>query len=60
VPLVRDAEPKERVARRAIALLNQAVARGYSDGETLKTRPDLDSLRGREDFKALLRSVEKK
>jgi serine/threonine-protein kinase len=50
----------DRYAARAVELLRQAVAKGYKDVEHLKKDPDLDSLRGRDDFKQLLKDLEAK
>src|SRR5262249_37748474 len=46
---------KEECANRAIALLRQAVAKGYQDVEHMKNDDDLKALRGREDYEKLLR-----
>jgi hypothetical protein len=43
---------------RAIALLRQAVAKGYKDAAHMKQDTDLDPLRGREDFKKLMAELE--
>jgi serine/threonine-protein kinase len=53
-----DAKLSDRYAARAVELLRQAVARGYKDVEHLKKDPDLDPLRGREDFKQLLAELQ--
>jgi tetratricopeptide (TPR) repeat protein/tRNA A-37 threonylcarbamoyl transferase component Bud32 len=45
-------------ADRAVALLRQAVARGYKDAAHMRDDPDLQPLRGREDFKKLAAEVE--
>jgi hypothetical protein len=50
---------KENCARRAIALLRQAVARGYRDAKHMKADDDLGALRERDDFKKLLAEAEK-
>jgi tetratricopeptide (TPR) repeat protein len=42
---------------RAVALLRRAVERGYRDGAHLRKDGDLDPLRGRDDFRALLRGL---
>jgi serine/threonine protein kinase len=47
-------------ASRSIALLKQAVAKGYNDAPHMTKDPDLDVLRGREDFKKLIAELEKK
>jgi serine/threonine protein kinase/tetratricopeptide (TPR) repeat protein len=54
-----DATPLARQsADDAVALLKRAVARGFKDPARLKRDRDLDSLRGREDFKKLLAELE--
>jgi serine/threonine protein kinase/tetratricopeptide (TPR) repeat protein len=54
-----DARQKEAQADEAVALLRQAVAKGYRDAARLKQDKDLDILRPREDFDGLLKSLEK-
>jgi tetratricopeptide (TPR) repeat protein len=52
---------KEECARRAVALLRQAVAKGWKDPkdiEHMKKDEDLEALRGREDFQKLLAELE--
>jgi eukaryotic-like serine/threonine-protein kinase len=49
---------KEDCAKRAVALLQQAVAKGFKDAEHLKKDDDLKALREREDFKKLLAEME--
>jgi serine/threonine protein kinase len=44
----------ERLAQEAMALLKQAVARGYKDAAHMKQDNDLDALRQRPDFQKLL------
>jgi serine/threonine-protein kinase len=58
VPLAGSPEAKEKYAARAVALLKQAVARGYKDVARVKTDTDLDALRDRDDFKALLKELD--
>jgi hypothetical protein len=41
-------------ADRAVALLRQAVAKGYKDVAKVEKEQDLDALRSRDDFKKLL------
>ncbi len=60
VPLADKPEVKERYAARAVALLQQAVAKGYKDVAHMKKDRDLDALRDREDFQALLKELEAK
>jgi hypothetical protein len=58
VPLADTAEHAEQYAARAVVLLRQAVAAGYKDAAHMKKDPDLDALRDRDDFKALLKELE--
>jgi eukaryotic-like serine/threonine-protein kinase len=51
---------RERYAARAVAVLREAVAKGYKDVAHLKKDTDLDPLRGRDDFKKLLAELEAK
>jgi tetratricopeptide (TPR) repeat protein len=44
----------DRHASRAVALLRQAIERGYADVAHLRADTDLEALRGREDFKVLV------
>lgn len=53
-------ELKERYADRALELLRLAVARGYRNTARMKAEPDLEPLRGREDFRQLLADLEKR
>jgi tetratricopeptide (TPR) repeat protein len=43
---------------RAMIYLKQAVSKGYNFIEKLRTDPDLDSLRGRDDFKKVVADLE--
>jgi tetratricopeptide (TPR) repeat protein len=52
--------PKEQCARRAVALLQQAVGKGWKDAAHMKKDDDLSALRRRDDFKKLLAELEKK
>jgi len=59
------AEPRRKelaqgYADRAMALLRQAVTRGFKDAAHMKKDPDLQPLRAREDFKKLLADLEGK
>jgi hypothetical protein len=54
-----DKDAREKNAQQAIDLLRQAVANGYKDIARVKKDKDLDSLRGREDFKKLMADMEK-
>jgi serine/threonine protein kinase/tetratricopeptide (TPR) repeat protein len=48
----------EKLAEEAMAMLNQAVARGYQNAAHLKEDRDLDALRQRADFQKLLADLE--
>ena len=50
----------ESAADRALALLRQAVARGFKNAADMKREPALEPLRGREEFKTLLAELEEK
>jgi hypothetical protein len=58
VPLADKPETKEQYAARAVALLRQAIAKGYKDAAHMKQDTDLDALRQRDDFKKLLADLE--
>ncbi len=45
---------------RAVALLNQAIEKGYKDVAHMKMDTDLDALRERDDFMTLLKKIEDK
>jgi serine/threonine protein kinase/tetratricopeptide (TPR) repeat protein len=51
---------KEQCARRAVALLRQAVAQGFKDAEHMKKDEGLQALRPRDDFKGLLAELGRK
>jgi serine/threonine protein kinase/tetratricopeptide (TPR) repeat protein len=50
---------KEECAKRAVALLRQAVAKGFKDVQQMKSDDDLKAMRQREDFRKLLADLEK-
>jgi eukaryotic-like serine/threonine-protein kinase len=54
------ADKKKEYADRAMELLQKAVKSGYKDAVHMAKDTDLDSLRGREDFKKLMAELEKK
>jgi hypothetical protein len=56
----RRKELAQSYADRALALLRQAVARGYKDAAHMKQNPNLQPLRAREEFKTLLAELEDK
>jgi len=61
---VRAAKGDEKLqaayAEEAIALLKRAVDAGFNDVPTLKKDPDLNPIRQRADFKAIVAELEKK
>jgi eukaryotic-like serine/threonine-protein kinase len=50
---------RDQYAARAVALLRQAIAKGYKNLEHLKKDEDLKALQQREDFQKLLQELEK-
>jgi hypothetical protein len=50
----------ESAADRALVMQKNAVARGYKDAARMKNDPALETLRAREEFKALLAELEEK
>jgi serine/threonine-protein kinase len=54
VPLADNAQTREGYAARAFDLLRQAVAKGFRDLAQMQNDPDLNALRGRDEFKKLL------
>jgi hypothetical protein len=56
----KSADKKKEYADRAMELLQQAVKAGYTNAAHLSKDTDLDPLRGREDFKQLIRELQKK
>jgi serine/threonine protein kinase/tetratricopeptide (TPR) repeat protein len=59
LPAERRPELAQSYADRAVAFLRQALAKGYKNLEVLKKHPDLEPLRSRQDFQALVASLEK-
>lgn len=55
---VANAPGLEKLAEEAMALMKQAVAKGYKDAAHMKQDKDLDALRERDDFKKLLAELE--
>jgi tetratricopeptide (TPR) repeat protein len=55
----RRKEQAKAYADQALAVLRQAIARGYNDIDHLKKDQDLDPLRQREDFKKLRTELDK-
>ena len=56
---ITEPERKDKLTVRAIALLKQAVAKGFKDAALLKKDARLNVLRQRDDFTQLLAEVEK-
>jgi hypothetical protein len=54
------APSSERLAEEAMALLKEAVAKGYKNAAHMKQDKDLDALRDRADFQKLLAELEAK
>ncbi len=57
--LVSSTDAGEDSAEAAVETLRQAIERGHKDLKLMSLDPDLESLRDREDFKALLSSATK-
>ncbi len=55
----KSADNKQAYADRAMELLQKAVKAGFKDAAHMKKDPDLDPLRGRDDFKKLLEALDK-
>jgi serine/threonine protein kinase len=55
--VAKTSDPEELV-KEAMALLKQAIAKGYKDAAHMRENKDLDALRGREDFKKLSTELE--
>jgi tetratricopeptide (TPR) repeat protein len=53
----QDKDKQHEHATRAVELLQRAIQAGYNNVEYLRKDTDLDSLRGRDDFKKLLESL---
>jgi eukaryotic-like serine/threonine-protein kinase len=51
---------KARYANRAMDLLQRAIAQGWQNPELLRTDPDMEPMRAREDFRKLLADLEAK
>jgi serine/threonine protein kinase/tetratricopeptide (TPR) repeat protein len=60
LPPAERTKLQEQYAGRAIEYLRQSLAKGMHDLPIIKSDPDLDPLRRREDFKKLVEEVEKK
>src|SRR5262249_6858235 len=56
----RRKELAQHYADRALALLRQAVAHGFKDAAKMKANPNLQPLRGREEFQRPLVDIETK
>ena len=53
-------EVAEADAHRAVELLGEAIRKGWKDVEHIKSNPDFDPLRSREDYRRLLAELEGK
>jgi hypothetical protein len=53
----RDRETHERYVAKALESLKRAIEAGYGDKVNLETEPDLDALRDRAEFKALVNGL---
>jgi serine/threonine-protein kinase len=60
LPEAKRKELARQYVDRALATLGQAVDKGYKDVEHLKKDPDLDPLRGHDDYRKLLSDIEDK
>jgi serine/threonine-protein kinase len=58
LPESQRRELAHQYADRAVALLRQAVAKGWKDAAHMKRDPDLDPLRDRADFRQLLAALQ--
>jgi serine/threonine-protein kinase len=58
LPEAQRKELAQSYGDRALEALRQALAKGYKDAAHMKKDPDLDPLRGRDDFKKLLGELE--
>jgi tetratricopeptide (TPR) repeat protein len=59
VPLADGASEKERRGARAVALLREAIGKGYSNLDHLQKDTDLDALRQRDDYRQLIQTFPK-
>jgi serine/threonine-protein kinase len=59
LPEARRKELAQSYGDRAVQALRQALAKGYKDAAHIQKDTDLDSLRGRDDFRKLLAELEK-
>jgi serine/threonine-protein kinase len=55
-----DANERPRIADQALETLRRAIRSGYQDFHLIKTDPDLNALRQREDFQKLMQELEAK
>jgi hypothetical protein len=54
-----DAAERHAAEDRAMEALRRSVSAGFADVATIRTDPDLDPLKGRADFRALLDQLTK-
>jgi serine/threonine-protein kinase len=59
-PSTEEQAEARREADRAIEQLQRAIETGFADLNAIRTQKDLDPLRGRDDFKQLVRSLEER
>ena len=52
-----DRETRDRYLAKALESLRQAIAAGYGDKVNLETEPDLDAIRNRPEFKAMIAAL---
>ena len=57
--IAKDEPNREKHATRAVELLRRSVAKGWSDAAHLETDSDLEPLRSRDDFKAVVANARK-
>jgi len=58
LPKAKCQELAQAYGDRAMTLLREAVQKGYRDAKRVKEDKDLDALRGRDEFKVLLKDLE--
>jgi tetratricopeptide (TPR) repeat protein len=59
VPLADKEKARDELGVKAMALLRQAAAKGYTDAAPMMNNTDLDALRQRDDFQKLVAELEK-
>jgi hypothetical protein len=56
--LMDELDDKEKLALRAVDLLNQALKKGFDDAALLKRDPDFKTIRNRMDFQKVAAQLE--